>query len=207
VPLAWALPLEGKREEAGRFWAFFPTHTPSYVAGILNAPWKLNSDRNAIIGGEWNNALMAGAASLVADTLPKLSSPSDPGRPVDAFPRHMERKDEDAGPLVEGLWKTIEKAAVVPDATGTLRTGVELWRHPRASAELARKWQALTKSEDAAEFVHTTCLDRHRNSRLNALAERLAGEKEANPSPGLRVCETTLWFKAVASTDTLPMCG
>jgi hypothetical protein len=50
VPLAWAFPLEGRREEAGRFWAFFPTHTPTYVPGILNAPWKVNSDRNAIIG-------------------------------------------------------------------------------------------------------------------------------------------------------------
>jgi len=47
VPLAWAMPIEGKREEAGRFWAFFPTHTPTYLPGILNAPWKLNSDRNA----------------------------------------------------------------------------------------------------------------------------------------------------------------
>jgi hypothetical protein len=51
VPLTWAIPLDAKREEAGRFWAFFPTHTPTRLPGILNAPWKLNSDRNAIIGG------------------------------------------------------------------------------------------------------------------------------------------------------------
>jgi hypothetical protein len=24
VPVSWAMPLEGRREEAGRFWAFFP---------------------------------------------------------------------------------------------------------------------------------------------------------------------------------------
>lgn len=52
VPVAWAVPVEGRREEAGRFWAFFPTHTPTFMRGILNAPWKLNSDRNAIIGGD-----------------------------------------------------------------------------------------------------------------------------------------------------------
>ena len=68
VPLGWAFPLEGRREESGRFWAFFPTHTASCVPGILNAPWKLNSDRNAIIGGEWNTALMAEAARLVLKT-------------------------------------------------------------------------------------------------------------------------------------------
>jgi hypothetical protein len=165
VPLAWAVPLEGRREEAGRFWAFFPTHTPTYVPGILNAPWKLNSDRNAIIGGEWNTALMVEAASLIADTLPKLSFPTDPGRPLDAFPRQLERKDEDAAPLVGALWKLLEQAPVVPDATEKLRAGLELWRHPRDSAELARKWQALAGPEDASRFVHPSCLERQRMER------------------------------------------
>lgn len=54
VPIEWAIPLGQQREEAGRFWAFFPTNTPTYIPGILNAPWKLNSDRNALIRGEWN---------------------------------------------------------------------------------------------------------------------------------------------------------
>ena len=89
--------------------SLFPTHTATDVPGILNAPWKLNSDRKNIIGGEWNTALMDEAAGLVADTLPKLSSPSDPGRLLDAFPRQL-GKDEDAVPLVEGVWKAIEKA-------------------------------------------------------------------------------------------------
>src|SRR5690606_38272417 len=51
VPVAWATPLETRREEAGRFWAFFPTHTATYLPGILNAPWKVNNDRDAVIGG------------------------------------------------------------------------------------------------------------------------------------------------------------
>ncbi len=80
VPVTWALPLAGKREEAGRFWAFFPTHTPSYLPGILNAPWKLNSDRNAIIAGEWNAALMDAAANLITETLGSLSTIDDPAR-------------------------------------------------------------------------------------------------------------------------------
>lgn len=48
VPLAWAAPVGG-REQAGRFWAFFPTETQSRTSGILNAPWKLNSDRTNLI--------------------------------------------------------------------------------------------------------------------------------------------------------------
>jgi hypothetical protein len=38
VPLSWAVPLDAKREEAGRFWAFFPTQTETRLPGILNAP-------------------------------------------------------------------------------------------------------------------------------------------------------------------------
>ena len=93
VPLAWAFPLEGKQEEAGRFWAFFPTDTPTRLPGILNAPWKLNSDRNAIIRGEWNNSLMREAACLIVETLPSLSTADDPGRSLDAFPRQVDRTE------------------------------------------------------------------------------------------------------------------
>jgi hypothetical protein len=137
VPIAWALPLEGKREEAGRFWAFFPTHTPTYLPGILNAPWKLNSDRNAIVGGEWNTALMQEAAKLVVEALPQLNSADDPARALDAFPRQMERADEDAAPLINRIWSALEETAVIPDASGCLRPAVELWRHPRDNADLA----------------------------------------------------------------------
>ncbi len=200
VPLAWAVPLEGKREEAGRFWAFFPTHTPTYLPGILNAPWKLNSDRNAIIGGEWNTALMVEAASLVVDTLPKLTLPTDPGRPLDAFPRQLERKDEDAAPLMGALWKELENRAVVPDGTKKLRVGVELWRHPRDSAQLAQEWLALASPENASRFVHPSCLERQRNSRLTALAERLTVADTS--SARLREHEAVSWFGAVASADS-----
>jgi hypothetical protein len=53
VPIAWALPLSAREERAGRFWAFFATHTPSRIPGILNAPWKVNSDRTALIHGPY----------------------------------------------------------------------------------------------------------------------------------------------------------
>lgn len=200
VPLAWAVPLEGRREEAGRFWAFFPTHTATYIPGILNAPWKLSSDRNAIISGEWNDVLMSSAASLVADTLPALSTPSDPARSLDAFPRQLERKDEDAASLVAGLWKALETVAVVPDGRGILRAGRDLWRHPRDSAHLARLWQALAGSEAATQFVDASCLERQRSSRLNALAERLELAGIIAPA-ALQRCEVASWFSKVASSD------
>jgi superfamily II DNA or RNA helicase len=203
VPLAWAMPLGGEREEAGRFWAFFPTHTLTYVPGILNAPWKVNDDRNAIIGGEWNRLLMREAAKLIAETLPQLCTDADPAQALDAFPRQLERKDEDAAPLVEALWTAIENAAVAPDATGTLRPARELWLHPRENPDVARQWQALAGGDELAQMVHPLCLQRQRSSRLNALAERLKPQGTETPTcPNLRRREADTWFAAVASSDT-----
>ena len=203
VPLAWAMPIEGKREEAGRFWAFFPTHTPTYLPGILNAPWKLNSDRNAVISGEWNTALMKEAANLVADSLPQLRTDDDPGWPLDAFPRQLERRDEDAAPLIEALWTRLEGTVVIPDTTGRPRQANELWLHPRDNTDLAQQWQALASEEECGLMVHPSCLERQRGSRLKALAERLKPENSDTPScPNLCKREAKDWFAAVASTET-----
>ncbi len=201
VPVSWAMPLEGRREESGRFWAFFPTKTQTYLPGILNAPWKLNSDRNAIIGGEWNAALMAQAASLIADTLPSLATAGDPARPLEAFPRQLDRKDEDAAPLVESLWALLEAAVVIPDGTGAKRRAQDLWRHPKDTLTLATAWQSLAGAEQQRQLVHPSCLERQRASRLNALAERIEALTTGQDLPALRRCNAESWFGLVASAE------
>jgi superfamily II DNA or RNA helicase len=199
VPIAWAVPVDAKREESGRFWAFFPTRTPSYVAGIVNAPWKLNTNRNAISQGRWNDVLMVEAARLIADTLPSLASADDPGRLLDAFPRQLERKDEDAAPLVEELWKLLSCAKVVPDATGLLRQARDLWRHPIENILLVKRWHEIVRPENGSKFVHPSCLERQRNSRLNILAERLTILDSNATRQNLRKCTPASWFGEVAS--------
>lgn len=220
VPLAWGMPIDGRREEAGRFWAFFPTGTPTYLPGILNAPWNLNSDRNAIIPGEWNTYLMKEAARLIAGELPHLPTKDDPARAIDAFPRQLERKDDHAAPLVEALWTLLETASVIPDAAGTLRPARELWRHPhlqdstneiekeggttkrsspsRDSAEHARQWQMLAPEEHRGQLVHPSCLEGYRDSRLKALSDRVG---VAPGAPNLRQKKATDWFASVASVE------
>lgn len=202
VPIAWAIPLDAKREEAGRFWAFFPTHTPTFLPGILNAPWKLNSDRNAIITGEWNTFLMGEAAKLIATTLPHLGTDNDPGRMLDAFPRQFDRADEDAAPLIEALWTELEFAAVLPDGLGTLRQAREMWRFPTESTELARRWMSLAGSDQKKLLVHSSCLERQRGSRLKALADRLSSDEDESPvHPDLRLLDCKEWFSAIASAE------
>ena len=77
VPIWWAAPLD-RLNDPGNFWAFFPTKTASLVAGILNAPWKTNEDRQNLLSGPYNDELIKTAADLVADVLPALATQADP---------------------------------------------------------------------------------------------------------------------------------
>jgi hypothetical protein len=130
VPLIWAVPLDSSEDTTGKFWAFFPTDTRSRVSGIINAPWKIDFGRSALVPGEFNTTLMRAAAALIVDTIPRLGSPDDPGRTLDAFPRALEPEDEPAAPLVEQMWTLLAGATVVPDATGALCPGESLSLHP-----------------------------------------------------------------------------
>ena len=204
VPISWAVPLDSTREEAGRFWAFFPTHTPTRLPGIINAPWKLNSDRNAIIAGEWNNILMLEAAGLVSESLRSLATAEDPARPIDAFPRQLDRQDEDAASLVNALWKQIESSESIPNAKGEFQYPRVLLRHPRDTMELARDWStaALTGLDTV---VHHACLSRERNSRLAELNRRLEksqlGVSQESPVSNLNRADEVSWFGDVASIE------
>jgi hypothetical protein len=116
VPLIWAVPVDSAEDIAGAFWAFFPTDTLNRMAGFINAPWKIDFGRSALVPGEYNTALTRAEADLIADTIPRLSSPEDPARTLDALPRTVER-NEPATPLVDELWARLVPSAVVPDGT------------------------------------------------------------------------------------------
>ena len=73
VPIWWAVPLDGLNAP-GYFWSFFPTKTASYLAGILNAPWKTNEDRQNLLTGPYNDEMIVAAARMVAARLPELAT-------------------------------------------------------------------------------------------------------------------------------------
>jgi 8-oxo-dGTP pyrophosphatase MutT (NUDIX family) len=54
-----------------------------------------------VIDGEWNRALMAEAAAMIAEALPSLADPADPGRTLDYLPRRLDAADEPAAALVD----------------------------------------------------------------------------------------------------------
>ncbi len=205
VTMAWAVPIGAGREEAGRFWAFFPTQTLTSVPGILNAPWKLNNDRTAIIEGAWNNALMREGAALIAGALAGLADGDDPGRPVDAFPR--DRPGEPAAPLIEALWARIEASALVADVSGQLQLPSTLLRPPAdpvgRDANWYEQWRSLVPASVQHQWIHPSCLRAQRASRIEALSKRLARPQNQGPSPtsSLRRVNTKALFDVIASPD------
>ena len=197
LPLAWAVPLGG-REPAGRFWAFFPTETHSLTSGILNAPWKLNSDRTNLIRGPWNEAIMEAASELIAASLRGLATPEDYGTPVSAFPRQPDRQDEIAVPLVNSLWTQMLDARVLPASDGNIRRPDELRRHMTEDTEVCGRWAALAPPAVRAHYIHPDCYRlRNRISRLNALA----AEAKRRGITVLRQVSTEDWLSPLGNAD------
>ena len=208
VPLSWAVPL-GRRESRGVFWAFFPTNTPTLASGILNAPWKLNSDRTNIIPGPWNECLMLAAADLVAANIGSLSTETDRGAPISALPRKPESQNEPAIPLIEALWERLVELEIIPDISGQLKCARELYRHPFNDVEVIDRWIALAGPSSDARLVHSSCYSsKSRISRLEALhrelAERMdvAESRKSNGSwPGLQQVSLKGWLELIARED------
>ncbi|NVM42511.1 DEAD/DEAH box helicase family protein [Ochrobactrum intermedium] len=197
VPLSWAVPVGG-REQAGRFWAFFPTETQSRTSGILNAPWKLNSDRTNLIRGPWNEAIMQAAADLISGSLTALSTPEDYGAAVSAFPRQPERQDEIAVPLIRSLWDQIVSSEVLPDVNGIPRGPSQLLRHFVEDTEICRSWAGLASADARDRYLHPDCYSTEaRLSRLNALVT----EAKRRDMQVLAKSPADKWLDCIANTD------
>ena len=174
VQLAWAAPLD-RLADPGLFWAFFPTQTASLLAGILNAPWKTNEDRQNLLAGPYNDELIDAAASMVADALPSLSPPSEPARHLDTLPRREEAGDGDHSKRLRmRLIAALEGRDIVPDQDGRLRTIRQVRYAPE---ELTPRTTVLQEPLDQwahheqrpRNWLHHTALTRNRLAKVNQL--------------------------------------
>ena len=168
VPIWWAAPVD-RLNDPGTFWAFFPTMTTSLLAGILNAPWKTNEDRQNLLPGVYNNELIDAAASMVADALPKLSTPEDPARHLDALPRRQEAGDNEQGVrLRDQLAEVLRERALVPDQKGELRRLSEVSYPPEGLPESAlQRWAAYDNRP--TDWLHHRSMTRNRLAVLNRI--------------------------------------
>ena len=183
VPIWWAAPLD-RLNDSRNFWAFFPTKTASLVAGILNAPWKTNEDRQNLLSGPYNDELIESAAELIADTLPGLATQADPARHLDALPRRHEAGDTEQSDGLRGhLFANLHERQAVPDQVGDLRATQEILYPPKEltpDRQIAlapfERWAAYPGRP--SNWLHHKALTRNRLSTI----DRLHHPRDESPS-------------------------
>ena len=175
VPIWWAAPLD-RSADASHFWAYFPTRTASLVAGVLNAPWKTNEDRQNLLPGPYNEEMIEAAAEMIAKALPKLATEDDPARHLDALPRRRERDDSDHADLLRSrLFARLRGSEVVPDQDGKLRAIEDISYPPEKLTDSAEtgpleRWAACPGRP--RDWLHHSVVTRNRVWRL-ATIDRL----------------------------------
>ena len=172
APVQWAAPLD-RLDRPGYFWAFFPTDTASLVAGILNAPWKTNEDRQNLLPGPYNEELIEAAAKMITDVLPKLATRSDPGRHLDALPRRHEAGDTHlADHLRDKLYSNLCDRKLIPNQKGDLHIVHEInyppsELAPRQTSAVLERWAAYPGRPSG--WVHHSALTRNRLASIDRL--------------------------------------
>ncbi len=179
VPISWAVPID-RLNDPGRFWAFFPTMTTSLLAGILNAPWKTNEDRQNLLPGIYNDELIDAAVDLVADALPRLSTTDAPARHLDALPRRYEAGDSaHSDRLRDQLYSNLRGREIFPDQEGKLRKPQEISYPPKELTDAAqgaatafKRWAAYDGRP--LDWLHHSALTRTRLATIDRLFPHFA---------------------------------
>lgn len=179
VPIWWAAPIDKTRRGVdgvlGKYWAYFPTMTPSLMGGILNAPWSTNSDRHNLLKGTYNNELVDVAAALVAESLREMSTTDDPAAHLDLLPRRHEPGDlEYSDRLRDRLSRLLPKTSIVPDQGGQLRKLRDVRYPPDLPGPGGSKAMALWEQCEwrPGNWAHRRALTRDRLAKIDRLHSR-----------------------------------
>ena len=168
VPVCWTVPLDHV-DHPRQFWAFFPTMTTSLVAGILNAPWKTNEDRQNLLPGPYNDELIKSAAKMIVGKLSNLAIQEDPARHLDALPRRHEAGDSEQAELLRNeILSCLCSRNVVPNQDGSLRPVTEISYPPKdMTRECIERWEAYPGRP--RDWLHHSALTRNRLAAIDRL--------------------------------------
>ena len=199
VVITWAVPLD-RLNKPGAFWKFFPTMTPSLAAGILNAQWKTNEDRQNLLPGAFNEDLINVAAGLIAESLPRLMTKDDPAKHLDTLPRRKEPGDNKLTDFLrERLFSELANQRIVPDQDGVLQRIMDL-RYPPSdlppNSDAVRRWVA--QPTPPSSWAHPQVTTPHRMAAITRL------KRFEVRSPYTQVPRTTIaeWLEALVAGCT-----
>ena len=198
VRIFWASPLD-RLNSRGDFWAYFPTNTSSLVAGILNAPWKTNEDRQNLLPGAYNDELIKVAAAIVAERLPELATKDDPARHLDALPRRHEAGDTKQSELLrEHLFSNLYEREIVPDQNGNLRAVNTISYPPKSlmpdGLDLAPFDQWSSFKNRPSNWLHHRALTRNRFAAIDRLFPPRRDGQSTTGAPRATIAQ---WLEAL----------
>ena len=99
-----------------------PRPYESSLTGILNAPWKTNSDRQSLLEGPYNREIIEAGAGLVAERLAELHNSEDHGAHLDLLPaRLVDAVGWAERALTEQVFQRAAELPILPDSDGVLR--------------------------------------------------------------------------------------
>ncbi len=200
VRIQWAVPLN-RLPDPGQFWAFFPTDTASLVAGILNAPWKTNEDRQNLLPGAYNEELIKAAAAMIAEALPELTTHDDPAQHLDALPRRHGGGDSKQVDLLRDLLFTnLHKCEIIPDQGRNLCVYNNLLYPPKeltSKLEPLERWAAYP--DRPRNWLHHKALTRNRLATIDRLFPPKRkrsdyGSHDSEPAPRAPIA---VWLRAL----------
>ena len=172
IPISWAVPLSA-RNERSKFWAFFPTEEFITLSGILNAPWKTNSDRQNVLSGPFNSTLLDVTTQIIADALPHLKSDDDPARYLEVLPALNDNPCWGDIELRNRVYGALAQLPSLLDADGALRAPETLKFHPRLPREALAIWHSYPNRP--SDWIHPSNELPVRRARVEHLM-KLAGQ-------------------------------
>ena len=192
IAITWAAPVDkstSRDETHGRFWAYFPTSTPSLVAGILNAPWKTNEAWTHLLKGAYNSDLISASARLMTDSLSALSTAADPAKHLEMLPPRQEQNDSEHGDLLrKRLSRILPDTKIVPDQDGRLQLLKEVKYPPAEVCRPLSTHKAACQAWDACSWrpkgwLHHSAFSRERIGKIDRLYSRDLGARRAAEAP------------------------
>jgi superfamily II DNA or RNA helicase len=193
LPISWAVPLR-ERNERAKFWAFFPTEEFITLSGVLNAPWKMNSDRQNVLNSRFNEELLLAAATLIVENLPHLVQEDDPGRYLELFPSLNDNPCWGDIELQRHVYRLLSQTRCLLDQNKQLRPAHELKWHPRIPREALDIWANCPKCP--SDWIHPSYELQHRRARVEHLM-RMCG---VPAQPFEAWLEALVWDKSLEAS-------
>lgn len=202
LPLIWAVPVEGRQvRERGQFWAFFPTEYYTTLKGFVNAPWKVNEDRQNLLRGTFNEELLCVAARLVAKNVVRLAAPDDPCSFFELMPaRGREAPNWADEQITRQVYEEARRLECIPDQDEVLRYPSEVLLHPPVPDEALDRWTEYAGRPK--NWCHRSVdATNNRRSRVARLLLPQPGSSDAQGSRAVEAVEQPLakWLEALVS--------